>query len=199
MKRTLGVMTAIALIFVSCAAAFAAAPIKIGYLAALTGDFAAYGQAEVNMAKMVVGDINAAGGVLGRQLELVIYDTKTRNEDAMNAVRRMVENDKVVAIIGANTSGINIATARIVDRGRVAQIATCATNPLVTVTPQGEVRPYSFRICFTDPYQGTLAAELAMTTLGKDKAAILYNVGSDYAHGLCASSSSRYTARSAAK
>ena len=183
MKKILAVL---AVIIVLCAAgaAFAANPIKIGYLAALTGDFAAYGTTEVNMAKMVVGDINAKGGVLGRPLELVIYDTKTRNEDAVNAVRRMIESDKVVAIIGANSSGINIATAPIVDMGKTPQISTVGTNPLVTVDEKGKVRPYSFRICFTDPYQGALAAELAMTTLKKDKAAILYNVGSDYAQGL---------------
>ena len=183
MKKILAVL---AVIIVLCAAgaAFAANPIKVGYLAALTGDFAAYGITEVNMAKLVVGDINAKGGVLGRPLELVIYDTKTRNEDAVNAVRRMIESDKVVAIIGANSSGINIATAPIVDKGKTPQISTVGTNPLVTVDSKGVVRPYSFRICFTDPYQGALAADLAMTTLKKDKAAILYNVGSDYAQGL---------------
>ena len=183
MKRVLAVL-AIIFILAAPAASFAADPIKVGYLAALTGDYAAYGQTEVNMAKLVVADINQAGGVLGRPIELVVYDTKTRNEDAVNAVRRMIENDKVVAIIGANSSGINIATAPIVDKGKVPQISTVGTNPLVTVTPQGKVRPYSFRICFTDPYQGELGADLAMTTLKKDRAAVLYNVGSDYAHGL---------------
>lgn len=183
MKKILAVMSVI-IILCSAGAALAADPIKVGYLAALTGDFAAYGITEVNMAKMVVKDVNAKGGVLGRPIELVVYDTKTRNEDAVNAVRRMIESDKVVAIIGANSSGINIATAPIVDKGKTPQISTVGTNPLVTVDNKGKVRPYSFRICFTDPYQGALAAELAMTTLGKDKAAVLYNVGSDYAQGL---------------
>lgn len=183
MKKVLAVLTVLFVICVS-GAAFAAEPIKIGYLAALTGDFAAYGITEVNMAKLVVGDVNAKGGVLGRPLELVVYDTKTRNEDAVNAVRRMIESDKVVAIVGANSSGINIATAPIVNKGKVPQISTVGTNPLVTVDNKGNVRPYSFRICFTDPYQGALAADLAMTDLKKDKAAILYNVGSDYAQGL---------------
>lgn len=183
MKKILAVMTVI-IILCAAGAAFAADPIKVGYLAALTGDYAAYGITEVNMAKMVVKDVNAKGGVLGRPIELVVYDTKTRNEDAVNAVRRMIESDKVVAIIGANSSGINIATAPIVDKGKTPQISTVGTNPLVTVDNKGKVRPYSFRICFTDPYQGALAAELAMSTLKKDKAAILYNVGSDYAQGL---------------
>ncbi len=168
----------------SDSAVLSSAPIKIGYLAALTGDYAAYGITEVNMAKLVVEDTNAAGGVLGRKLELVVYDTKTRNEDAVNAVPRMIESDKVCAIIGANSSGINIATAPIVNMGKTPQISTVGTNPLVTVDSNGKVRPYSFRVCFTDPYQGALAADLAKTDLQKDKAAILYNVGSDYAQGL---------------
>ncbi|MDO5114836.1 MAG: ABC transporter substrate-binding protein [Synergistaceae bacterium] len=183
MKKVLALLALMVVVF-AAGSAFAAEPIKIGYLAALTGDYAQYGITEVNMAKLVVDDINAKGGLLGRQIELIPYDTKTRNEDAVNAVRRMIENDKVCAIVGANSSGINIATAPIVDKGKTPQISTVGTNPLVTVDNKGKVRPYSFRICFTDPYQGALAADLAYNDLKKTKAAILYNVGSDYAHGL---------------
>jgi branched-chain amino acid transport system substrate-binding protein len=180
------VVMLLALVFVTVvsAAAFAAEPVKIAYLAGLTGEFAPYGRAESNAAGMAVDEINKAGGVLGRTLELIVYDTKSRPEDAVNAVRRMIESDKVCVIMGANTSSINLATAPLVDRGKVPQIGTATTNPLVTVDDNGKVRPYSFRICFTDPYQGTIAAEFAKNTLGKDKAAILYNVGSDYAQGL---------------
>jgi len=183
LKKVLALLALVIVVF-AAGAAFAAEPIKIGYLAALTGDYAQYGITEVNMAKLVVGDINAKGGILGRQIELIPYDTKTRNEDAVNAVRRMIESDKVCAIVGANSSGINIATAPIVAKGKTPQISTVGTNPLVTVDNKGKVRPYSFRICFTDPYQGTLAADLAFKDLGLKKAAILYNVGSDYAQGL---------------
>ncbi|HCA41299.1 MAG TPA: ABC transporter substrate-binding protein, partial [Aminobacterium sp.] len=102
-------------------------PIKIGYLAALTGDWAAYGQTEEKTARMAVDEINAQGGVLGRKLELVVYDFRTRAEDAVNAVRRMIEEDKVVAIVGANGSGINIATAPLVNRYEVPQIGTVST------------------------------------------------------------------------
>jgi branched-chain amino acid transport system substrate-binding protein len=89
-----------------------------------------------------------------------------------------------VAIIGANGSGINIATAPIVNRLGVSQIGTVTSNPLVTVDEKGEVRPYSFRICFTDPYQGRLIAYFAAKELAKMKAAVLYDVGSDYSQGL---------------
>ncbi|MCD7877468.1 MAG: ABC transporter substrate-binding protein [Cloacibacillus porcorum] len=183
MRKVLALLALIIVVF-AAGTAMAADPIKIGYLAALTGDYAQYGITEVNMAKLVVGDINAKGGILGRKIELIPYDTKTRNEDAVNSVRRMIESDKVCAIVGANSSGINIATAPIVAKGKTPQLSTVGTNPFVTVDNKGKVRPYSFRICFTDPYQGALAADLAYNDLKKTKAAILYNVGSDYAQGL---------------
>lgn len=183
LKRTLA---ALALVLALTGAAFAAeGPIKIGYLAPLTGDNAASGTTEARTARMIVDEQNEAGGFLGgRPIELIVYDTKSRNEDAVNAARRLVVNDGVCVIVGDLSSGINIATAPIVARGKVPQISTLGTNPLVTVDNKGNVRPYSFRICFTDPYQGALAADLAYNDLGKKKAAILYNVGSDYAHGL---------------
>jgi branched-chain amino acid transport system substrate-binding protein len=117
-------------------------------------------------------------------IELVPYDFRTRAEDAVNAVRRMIEEDKVSAIVGANGSGINIATAAVVNRAGVPQIGTVSTNPYVTVDESGKVRPYSFRICFTDPYQGKLIAYFSAHELGRLKAAILYDVGNDYSQGL---------------
>ncbi|MDD3655515.1 MAG: ABC transporter substrate-binding protein [Atribacterota bacterium] len=168
----------------SIAGVFAAETVKIGYLAALTGDWAAYGQTEEKSALLAIDEINAQGGVLGKQIELVVYDFRTRAEDAVNAVRRMIEEDKVVAIVGANGSGINIATAPIVNRLQVPQLGTVSTNPNVTVDPNGKVYPYSFRVCFTDPYQGKLIAYFAAKELNKMNAAILYDIGSDYSHGL---------------
>jgi branched-chain amino acid transport system substrate-binding protein len=184
MKKLIPFIALVSVLMGSVAAFAAEPPIKIGYLAGLTGEFAPYGIAESNASKMAVDEINKAGGILGRQLEVVVYDTKSRPEDAVNAVRRMIESDKVCVIMGANTSSVNLATAPLVERGKVPQIGTATTNPLVTVDEKGKVRPYSFRICFTDPYQGTIAAEFAFNSLKKNKAAILHNVGSDYAQGL---------------
>ena len=179
------VLASLTLVLLLSGSGLAAEPIRIGYLVALTGDNAPFGITEANMARMIVDEQNEAGGLLGgRPIELIVYDTKTRNEDAVNAARRMIESDRVCVIIGDLASGINIATAPIVNRGHVPQISTIGTNPLVTVDEKGRVRPYSFRICFTDPYQGAIAADLAYNDLKKTKAAILYNVGSDYAHGL---------------
>ncbi len=186
MKKKVGFLACAALLVMAFAGMAMAADdvIKVGYLAALTGDWAAYGQTEANSAQLAVDEINANGGVLGKKIELVVSDFRTRPEDAVNAVRRLVQEDKVVAIIGANGSGINIATAPIVNEAKVPQIGTVSTNPSVTVDKDGKVRPYSFRICFTDPYQGKLIAYFAAKELGKLKSAILYDVASDYSQGL---------------
>jgi branched-chain amino acid transport system substrate-binding protein len=183
--RKLGLLlVAVALALVFAGSAMAADTIKVGYLAALTGDWAAYGQTELNSAKLAVDEINAKGGILGKKLELVPYDFRTRPEDAVNAFRRMAENDKVVAVIGANGSGINIATAPLSTKYKIPQIGTVSTNLNVTVTPEGKLNPYMFRICFTDPYQGQVIAYFTAKNLKKMKAAVLYDVGSDYSQGL---------------
>ena len=176
-----------ALVFVLCmmaAPAFAADPIRIGEIATVTGDFAAYGVAEVESVKIAVAEINAAGGILGRPVEVIMYDCRTRQEDMVNAARRLVEQDKVSVVIGPSGSGLCIAAAPVFNRGQVPHIGTLPTNPLVTVDEKGNVRPYNFRICFLDPYQGKMIAHFSAKDLGKKKAAILYDVSSDYSHGL---------------
>ena len=164
--------------------AFAADTIKIGEIATVTGDFAAYGVAEVEAVKMAVSEINAKGGVLGKKLEIVMYDCRTRNEDMVNAARRLVQQDKVVAVIGPSGSGLCIAASPVFNQGKVPHIGTLPTNPNVTVDEKGKVKPYNFRICFLDPYQGKILAVFAAQDLKAKKAAILYDVSSDYSHGL---------------
>ena len=162
----------------------AAAPIKVGQIAALTGDHAAYGQAERDAVEMAVDEINAAGGVLGRQIELIVYDNRTRPEDTVNAARRLIDSDKVCTIVGPQGSGMHIAAASVIDNGRVPHIGTLPTNPLVTVDESGKTRPWNFRICFLDPYQGEVIAYFANKNLQKTKAAVLYELSSEYSQGL---------------
>jgi branched-chain amino acid transport system substrate-binding protein len=162
----------------------AADTIKVGQITALTGDHSAYGQAEHDAVVMAIEEINAAGGVLGKKLELIVYDNKTRPEDTVNAARRLAAEDKVCAIIGPNGSGMHIAAAPIIDKAQVSQIGTLPTNPLVTVDENGKTRPFNFRICFLDPYQGEIIAFFAAKELKKSKAALLYDVSSEYSQGL---------------
>lgn len=162
---------------------FAADTIKIGEIATVTGDFAAYGVAEVESVKMAVNEINANGGILGKKIELIMYDCRTRNEDMVNAARRLVQQDKVTAVIGPSGSGLCIAASPVFNQGKVSHLGTLPTNPAVTVDEKGNVKPYNFRICFLDPYQGKMMAVFAANTLKAKKAAILHDIASDYSQG----------------
>lgn len=165
--------------------ASAAEPIKFGYIATLTGDGATWGQHERDGALMAVKEINAKGGLLGRPVELVCYDIKGKPEDAITAVRRMIYEDNVIAIGGCNYSGVQLAVAPIADKGQVPMIASAATNPAVTVDPStGKVRPYMFRIAYTDPYQGSVMADYLIQKKGAKKIAIFGDVGDAYSEGL---------------
>lgn len=164
--------------------AFAADTIKIGEIATLTGDFAAFGEAEVQAIKLAVKEINANGGILGKKAEVIMYDCRTRNEDMVNAARRLVTQDNVCAVIGPSGSGLCIAASPVFTKAEVPHIGTMPTNINVTHGPDGKVKPYNFRICFIDPYQGKLLAYLAGKEFKAKTAAILYDVSSDYSHGI---------------
>lgn len=157
--------------------------VKVGWIGSLTGPQAVFGVAESNGAKMYFDDLNKNGGLLGKQVEMVCYDTKGDASEAVNAVKRLVGEDKVIAILGPNASGQAIPISSVLEDAKVPDIATVATNPKVTVV-DGKVKPYNFRICFIDPYQGAAAAGYAIDILKEKTAAILYDVSDDYSQGL---------------
>ena len=179
------VLAAVASFFAWGTEGLAAEPIRIGYMATLTGEGATWGQHERDGALLAVKDINARGGVLGRPLELICYDVKGKPEEGVNAVRRLIYDDKVVVIGGTNYSGIQLAIAPIAEKGQVPVVSSTATNPAVTVDPDtGEVRPYMFRIVYTDPYQGKVIADYLIKKCGAKKLAIIGDVGDAYSEGL---------------
>lgn len=157
--------------------------IKIGWIGSLTGDQAVWGTCESNTVKMLIEEVNANGGILGKQVEGIYYDTKGDAAEAVNATKRLVSQDKVVAIIGPNASGQAISIASVLEEYKVPDIATVATNPKVTVNDDGSVKQFNFRVCFIDPYQGAVAAGYAYDKLGLRNAAVLYDVASDYSQG----------------
>ncbi|MCK4819530.1 ABC transporter substrate-binding protein [bacterium] len=158
--------------------------IKIGFFGALTGDQAVWGQADRDGLLLTVDMINEAGGILGKKIEVVSYDDRGDQLEAVNVVKRLIKEDKVSAIIGCNSSGRNIAVAPVVEEGKVPIISTFATNPRVTVPEEGKLMKYTFRVCFIDPYSGEVTAKFAMDDLGAKKAAILYEISSDYSVGV---------------
>lgn len=158
--------------------------IKIGHEVALTGPNATWGQSEANAVQMAVEKVNAAGGVLGKKIEVVAYDNRADRLEAVNVAKRLVEQDKVVAIIGPAQSGVTNAIREVNNSAKVPVIATTATNPKVTVNDDGSVVPYTFRVCFIDPFQGTVAAQFALEELKAKTAAVLYDVGDEYSQFL---------------
>jgi len=183
MKKIAVVLAAI-MVFVLAGAACAQDVIRIGHTVSLTGGASMWGQSEARALDMLAKKINDAGGVLGKKIEFVRYDNRNDGVEAVNVARRLV-SDGVVAVIGPAQSGNSIASAPVFERGKIPMVVTTATNPYVTIDQRsGKVRPFAFRPCFIDPFQGTVAARFAVTDLGAKKGAILYDVGSDYGQWL---------------
>ena len=157
--------------------------IKLGWMGSLTGDQAAYGTCESQTLKMLVEEKNKAGGILGKQIELICYDTKGDAQEAVNVAKRLCAQDKVCAIIGPNASGQCIAIQSVLDQYKVSDLSTVATNEKVTVQ-DGKLKEYNFRVCFLDPQQGKIAGTFVYDNLKFTKAAVLFDINDDYAKGL---------------
>lgn len=159
-------------------------PINIGYIGALSGETALWGQAGLNGMLLAEKDINNAGGILGRPVKVKAYDGKGEPLDSVNALNKLIDQDKCVAVIGTNFSSCNIPMASVADDKKVPVIATAASSPLVTVDESGKLHPYSFRIGFTDPFQGCVIASYAYNELDVKNAAILTNIADAYSTGI---------------
>lgn len=153
--------------------------IKIGSVLELTGGTATFGQSALNGVKLAFEEINAAGGVNGKQLVLVSEDNKSEPAESANAVKKLIEQDQVTALIGFTASSNGLAGAPIAQASQVPLVSPATTNPKVT-----EVGDYIFRVCFIDPFQGTVGAKFAIDTLKAKKAAIFTDITSDYSKGL---------------
>ncbi len=182
MKKALTLVLALALVFALAIPAVASADadtIKIGYIGDLSGATALWGNAGMYGAQEAIEEINAAGGVLdGKMLELVAMDGKGESADSVNAFRKLVTDDKIVAEIGTNFSSCNIPMASVADQLKVPIIGTAASNELVTIDENGKLHPYSFRMCFLDAYIGTVVGNYAAETLGFTKGA-LFTINGD--------------------
>ena len=153
--------------------------IKIGGLAPLTGDVSVYGVAVDNGIKLAVEEINADGGVLGKQIDYIVYDEKGDATEAVNAYNKLVQSDKVVAVIGDVTSKPTLAVAQQAAKDKIPMITATGTAENITETGDN-----IFRACFIDPFQGELMASYASKKLEKKTAAIIYNISDDYSKGL---------------
>jgi branched-chain amino acid transport system substrate-binding protein len=158
--------------------------IKIGGDFELTGGVASYGQSAVNGAKLAFKQVNASGGVLGKQINFITADNKSEPSESANAVTKLITQDKAVVIMGAVASSNTLAAVQIATDNKVPLLTPTSTNPKITVDDNGSVKDYIFRSCFIDPFQGTVMANFAAKTLKAKTAVIYIDNSSDYAKGL---------------
>lgn len=158
--------------------------IKVGALFELTGGLANYGKSTLSGVELAVEDVNKAGGVLGKKVVLVVGDNKSEPSEAGNVATKLITRDGVKILIGPATSGGVAACSPIAEANKIPHMAPVATAAAVTVKDDGTVRPYSFRACFIDPFQGKIMAKFAVEDLKMKKVAIFNDASSDYSKGL---------------
>jgi len=153
--------------------------ILIGEYGSMTGGEATFGISTHQGIMLAVKEQNAAGGIKGKQIKISSVDDQGKPEDAATAVTKLITQDHVTAILGEVASSRSLAAAPIAQQYKIPMISPSSTNPKVT-----DVGDYIFRVCFIDPFQGTVMAKFAYDTLKVRKVSIMRDVKSDYSVGL---------------
>lgn len=163
--------------------------IKVGEFASLTGKEATFGTSSHEGTLLAIEQLNEAGGVIGKKLQLITEDDQTKPGEPANAVNKLISKDGVVAILGEVASSRSLEAAPICQDNKIPMISPASTNP--TVTQKGD---YIFRVCFNDIFQGGALANFASGTLKAKKVAILTDVKSDYSKGLALNFKKKFSA-----
>lgn len=153
--------------------------ILIGEYGSLTGSEATFGQSVNKGLKLAIKEINDNGGIKGKKLRVITLDDQGKADEAASAVTRLIIQNKVVAVVGEVASGRTKVAAPVAQSHKVPLITPASTNPDVT-----KVGDYIFRVCFIDPFQGSVMAKFASLHLKAKKVAVLRDVKSDYSVGL---------------
>jgi branched-chain amino acid transport system substrate-binding protein len=179
MKRILIASIVLASLLAACNPQAGSDKVRIGVFMSTTGSTANFGISSVNGIKMAADEINAAGGINGKQVELLVQDDRSDAAEAATIVTKFVTQDQVHAVIGEVASSRSIAAAPIAQNAKIPMLTPSSTNP--EVTKKGD---FIFRSCFIDPYQGAAIAQFAAKTLGAKTAAIMVDRKNDYSTGL---------------
>ncbi len=163
--------------------------VRIGEYASLTGKEAAFGEASHRGTLLAVEEINAGGGVLGRQLELLTEDDQSKQGEAATAVKKLIARDKVVALLGEVSSIRSLEAAPVCQHAKIPMVSPSSVN--IKVTAAGD---YIFRVCFVDAFQGIVLAKFSLNTLKARHVAILTSVSSAYSVGLTSFFKAQFTA-----
>ncbi len=168
---------------------FSGSPIKVGEFASLTGNEATFGQSSHQGTQMAIDEANEAGGALGRKLELLSEDDQSKSGEPATVVNKLILRDGVVAVLGEVASSRSLEAAKICQDNQTPMISPSSTNPKVTASGD-----YIFRVCFIDPFQGTVMANFAAKTLKMNRVSVFTDVKSDYAKGLAKFFKERFVA-----
>ena len=180
----LAVIVILAALVVGSAYGQSGGNIKVAILAPLSGPAPTFGISTRDGALMAIDEWNAKGGVLGKKIVPIVEDSQCTPDPAVNAANKVIDQDKVHYIIGEYCSKASIPISEVANAKHVIQITGGSTNPAVTVGGNGKVKDYVFRACFIDPFQGTVAAKFALTTLKVKTAFVMFDQANDYAKGL---------------
>ncbi|TCW39577.1 amino acid/amide ABC transporter substrate-binding protein (HAAT family) [Thermohydrogenium kirishiense] len=162
--------------------------IKVGALFELTGGVATFGTSSYNGAKLYIDEINKNGGVLGKKIVLLKADNKSQTDESINQATKLIQQDKVIAILGPVTSTDVKAASSVAMQNHIPLITGSATAVDVTVDPiTKKVKNEIFRACFIDPYQGSVMAQFASEKLNAKTAVVYIDDKSDYSKGLAQS------------
>lgn len=170
-------------LFAGCGSKANENEIRIGINYELSGDVASYGNASVEGIELAIKQVNEAGGINGKLIKPIKYDNKSDHSQATTLAKKLMTQDKVVAVLGPATSGAFKATIPEAIKNKVVVASGSATDDAVTVDENG-VKEYAFRICFTDSFQGTAMANFALKNMSAKTAAVLMDSSSDYGKGL---------------
>jgi branched-chain amino acid transport system substrate-binding protein len=159
--------------------------ILVGHVGSMTGAEATFGDSTDKGIRLAFEQLNKKGGVKGKKLALKTLDSQGKPEEAQVAATRLIVNDKIKVLLGEVASSRSLAMAPVADKNQVPMITPASTNPKVTVDPvTGKTRRFVSRVCFIDPFQGTVMAKFARENLKVTKVAVLRDVGNAYSVGL---------------
>ncbi len=158
--------------------------IKIGLVVPLSGDVKTFGESTTNGVMLAFEELNEAGGIGGKRVQVIITDDRNDPTETANAGSKLIDMDGVLAIIGSVSSKCSAPLSDKCQASKIPMITPTSTNPKITVGEDGRRKDYVFRACFIDPFQGTVAAKFARDSLQAKTAAVVYDVSNDYSKGL---------------
>lgn len=153
--------------------------ILVGEYGSLTGTTATFGISTRNGIELAMDEVNNGGGVLGKKIRVIVEDDQGKPEEAQTVVTKLINKDRVVAVLGEVASSRSLAAAPVCQSNRIPMVTPSSTNPRVT-----QIGDYIFRVCFIDPFQGLVMAKFATNTLKIKKVAVLRDIRNDYSVGL---------------